>query len=192
MSVIEYIILAFALTLPTMLAVRSCAQTTPIRLTRGLVLSLLWGVEHALLLALGMYVGETLCFKKLNADFVEYDKLVYLGLMLVVAIRMFFSAFRKSDKAHPAFDISRWSTSLLLGVATGTNALFVGLGLGFLVDVSTDLWRVIIPLMIVIFLLSYLAIMLGRRKKEMRERRWLLIAVLFLLIFAFKGAFFGE
>lgn len=187
MSVIEYIILAFALTLPTMITVRSCAQGMPIRLTRGLLLSLLWSVEHALLLVLGMYVGEMLRF-----GMPEYDKLVYLGLMVVVAIRMFFAAFRKQDKTQPSYDISQWGTSLLLGVATGTNVLFVGLGLGFLVDVSTDMWRAAIPLAVIIFLLSYLAIMLGRRKKEMRERRWLLIAVLFLLIFAFKGAFFGE
>ena len=45
---------------------------------------------------------------------------------------------------------------------------------------------------VVVLLLSYLGIMMGRRKKEARERRWQLIAVLFLLIFAIKGAFFGE
>jgi hypothetical protein len=38
------------------------------------------------------------------------------------------------------------------------------------------------------FLLCYLGIMLGRTKKDLRARRWQLIAVLFLLVFAIKGA----
>lgn len=187
MSVIEYIILAFALAIPLTAAVRGCALKTPVRLTRGLLLSVIWGAEFALLLAVGMLVGELIRF-----DMPEYDDLVYLGLMLVVAVRMFFMAFRKQDKAHPAFDISRWSTALLLGVAAGTNVLFVGLALGFRVELPGDLWRAAIPLAVVTLLLAYLGIMFGRRKKSMRERRWHLIAVLFLLIFAIKGAFFGE
>lgn len=187
MSVIEYIILAFALAIPLTASVRGCALKNPIRLTRGLILSVAWGAEFALLVALGMLVGDLLRF-----DMPEYDDLIYLGLMLVVAVRMFFMAFRKPDKAHPAFDISRWYTALLLGVAAGTNALFIGLALGFRVQVPGDLWRAAIPLFIITLLLAYLGIMFGRRKKAMRERRWHLIAVLFLLIFAIKGAFFGE
>ena len=77
-------------------------------------------------------------------------------------------------------------------MATGINTLFVGLGLGFRVSFAADLWRVAIPLFVILFVLCYLAIMLGRQKKEMRARRWQLIAVLFLLIFAIKGAFFSN
>ena len=80
----------------------------------------------------------------------------------------------------------------MLGVATGVNTLFVGLGLGFRVSFQTDVWRIAIPLFVILFVLCYLAVMLGRQKKEMRARRWQLIAVLFLLIFAIKGAFFSE
>ena len=107
-------------------------------------------------------------------------------------LRMLASAFRNKKKDLPSYDISHWGTVLLLGVATGTNVLFVGLGLGFRVLVENEVWRLSIPLVVIIFLLSYLAIMLGRRKKTLRERRHLLIACLFLLIFAVKGAFFGE
>ena len=82
-------------------------------------------------------------------------------------------------------------TVLLLGVATGVNALFIGLGLGFRVLIENDLWKVGIPLLIIVFLFSYLGIMYGRRKKEVRARRWMLLGVLFLLILAVKGAFFS-
>jgi hypothetical protein len=40
--------------------------------------------------------------------------------------------------------------------------------------------------------MGYLGIMLGRTKKPVRARRWQLIAVLFLLVFAIKGAFFSS
>ena len=104
---------------------------------------------------------------------------------------MFYAAFRKQDRELPAYDISRWGIVLLLGVASAVNTLLVGMGLGFRVSLHTELWRLSVPLFLVIFLLCYWGIMLGRRNKPMRERRWLLIAVLFLLIFAVKGAFFS-
>ena len=187
MSVLEYIILAFALSVPVMVTVRGCALKNPIRLTRGLAVALLLAIIHVMLILAGMYIGNMLRF-----GYPEYDNLVYLGLLLVVALRMFFPAFRKKDKELPAYDISRWLTVLLLGVATGTNTLFVGLALGFRVSVGESLWAVAIPLLSVLFLMTYFAIMLGRRKKEIRARRWQHIAVLFLLVFAIKGAFFSN
>ena len=171
----EYIILAFALAMSVMVTVRGCALKTPIRLTRGLAVSFLIALEHVLLILAGMYIGN-----------------MYLGLLVVVAFRMVIPAFRKKEKELPAYNIANWTTVLLLGVATGINTLFVGLGLGFRVSFAADLWRVAIPLFVILFVLCYLAIMLGRQKKEMRARRWQLIAVLFLLIFAIKGAFFSN
>ena len=187
MSVIEFIILSFALSVPVMVTLRGCALQNPIRLTRGLGNSFLVSSIHVLLMVAGLYIGNLLRF-----GFPEYDNLVYLGFMVVVGLRMFFPAFRKKEKPLPAYDISRWSTVLLLGVATGTNTLFVGLGLGFLVPFQANVWRVAVPLFVVMFLLCYLGIMLGRTKKDLRARRWQLIAVLFLLIFAIKGAFFTN
>ena len=187
MSVIEYVILSFALAIPLEVTLRGCALKNPIRLTRGLGVSLLLALEHTALMVIGIYIGNLLRF-----DLPEYDNLVYLGLLLVVALRMFFPAFRKKDKPLPPYDISNWGTVLLLGVATGVNTLFVGMGLGFRVDLATDLWKVAVPLLVVVFLLGYWGIMLGRRKKEIRQRRWQLVAVLFLLAFAIKGAFFGD
>ena len=184
MSVFEYIILSFALAVPTMVTVRGCALKNPIRLTRGLGVSFLLALEHTALLLLGIGIGNMLRF-----GVSEYDNLIYLGMLVVVAGRMFFNAFSKKEK--PSYDIAKWVTVLLLGVATGVNALFIGLGLGFRVLIENELWKVGIPLLIIVFLFSYLGIMYGRRKKEVRARRWMLLGVLFLLILAVKGAFFS-
>ncbi|MBO7577191.1 MAG: manganese efflux pump [Bacteroidales bacterium] len=185
MSVIEYLILSFALAVPVMVSLRACALKTPIRLTRGLGVSFILAVIHSALLLLGLFLGN-----RLRLSLTEYDNLFYLGLILVVAIRMFFPAFSKKER--PAFAISRWSVVLSLAVATAINTLLVGLALGFRVAFSDELWKSAVPLFVVMFLLCYLAIMLGRRKKTLRERRWQLFAVLFLLIFAIKGAFFSN
>ncbi|MCQ2274159.1 MAG: manganese efflux pump [Bacteroidales bacterium] len=187
MSVLEYIILSFALSVPVMVTLRGCALKNPIRLTRGLGVSFLIALEQTLLFLAGMWVSNMLRF-----DIPDYDNLFFLGLMVVVALRLFFPAFRKKDKERVPYDISRWGTVGLLGVATGVNTLFIGLAFGFLFSISEEMWKVAVPLMVILFLLCYLAIMMGRRKKQMRERRWQLIAVLFLLVFAIKGAFFGN
>ena len=187
MSVLEYIILAFALAFPVMATVRGCALKHHIRLTRGLAVSALLAAVHVVFILMGISVANLLRF-----DMPEYDNLIYLGLIIVVALRLFYAAFRKQDRELPAYDISRWGTVLLLGIATAVNTLLVGLGLGFRVSLQAELWKLSVPLFVVLFLLCYWGIMLGRRNKPMRERRWLLISVLFLLIFAVKGAFFGE
>lgn len=179
---LEYIILSLALALPVLLTLRDSADKVRLRLSRGLLVSLLLAAEQVLLILLGMYLGNLLRF-----DIPEYDTPVFLGLFIVVAIRMFITAFRKTKKADaPVFDISRWPTVLLMGIATGTNALFVGLGLGFRASLAQDVWAVAIPLLVAVFLFSYLGIMLGRQHKALRPRRWLLIAVLFLLVYAIK------
>lgn len=182
-SIFEYIILALALSIPTLITLRDCALKNPIRLTRGLGASLLIGIEHAFLLLLGIFIGNLVRF-----DIPDYDNLVFLGLTLIVAIRMFFPAFRKKNRERISYDISLWRTIVLLGIATGMNILFIGIGIGFRDTIDHALWRAVIPMTVVTFLLCYLAIMMGRRKKELRERRWQLLAVLFLLVFAIKGA----
>ena len=98
MSILEYIILAFALSVPLMVTVRGCALKNPIRLSHGLAVSLLLAIVHVLLMLAGIYIGNMLRF-----GYPDYDNLVYLGLFLVVALRMFFPAFRKKDKELPAY-----------------------------------------------------------------------------------------
>ena len=184
MKVFEYIVLSLALALPVLLTLRASADKVRVRLSRGLFVSFVIAFEQSLLVLLGMYLGNLLSF-----DIPEYDNLVFLGLFVVVAIRMFIQAFRKAEKADAAvFDISRLPTVLLMGVAIGTNTLFVGLGLGFRASVGQDSLAVSLPLAVSVFLLGYLGIMLGRQHKDVRRRRWLLIATLFLLVYAIKGA----
>lgn len=199
MSVIEFIILSFALSFEAMIVMHGCAEQNRIKLTKGLGEAVCISVINALLILCGMWLGNLLRFTpdtidpladSTNSLLADTDNLVYLGLMILVALRLLFRSGKKSRKVQP-YDISRFSTALLLGVAVGVNTLIVGLALGFRISVSENLWRATIPLAIIMTLMAFFGIMLGRQKKELRARRYTLIAVLFLLAFALKGAFWS-
>ncbi|MBP5547396.1 MAG: manganese efflux pump [Bacteroidales bacterium] len=198
MSLIEFIILSIALSFEILIVMHGCSLKTKISLTKGLAESATIAVIHTLLLAIGMVMGGLLHFQSPDANpdsstshlWSETNNLVYLGLMILVALRLLFRSGKKSRQVQP-YDISRFSTTLLLGVATGINTLIVGLALGFRISFVENVWRATIPLAITMTLFAFLGVMLGRQQKELRARRYTLFAVLFLLAFAFKGAFWG-
>ena len=202
MSLIEFIILSIALSFEALIVMHGCALKNKIPLTKGLAESAIIALVNALLLAAGIWIGSLLKFSPAGAPtspwassssttalLTDTDNLVYLGLMLLVAIRLLFRSGKKSRKVQP-YDISRYGTALLLGVAIGINTLIVGLAVGFR-PVMSNLWSASLPLFVVMTLFAFLGLMLGRSGKEIRARRYTLFAVLFLLAFALKGAFWG-
>ena len=197
MSVIEFIILAIALSFEALIMMHGCASKTPIRLTKGLAESFVIAVVNVVLLLVGIWAGGLLRFTPESLDeggtrqlLTDTDNLVYLGLMLFVAIRLLFRSGKKGRAVQP-YDISRFSTAMLLGVAIGVNTFFVGLALGFRIPFGENVLRGGIPLVVIMTVFGFLGVMLGRREKEIRARRYTLIAVLLLLAFALKGAIWG-
>lgn len=188
MSVLEYCVLSLALTVPVLATVCEGARRSPVRLTRGLVVSFVIALEHVLFLLLGLYVGNLFS----TPDAKDYNGMVYLGIMILVGVWMLFPLFRRKGVEAPVYEIARWTPSVLLGVATGMKTFLVGLALGFIVLFKAELWKIAVPLVVLMFVGGYLGIMFGRREKSFHVRRWQLIAVLFLLVFALKGAFWGE
>lgn len=185
MSLFEYIVLAISLGLEMMIVVKACAEKNPIRLTRGLMNSAIIAVIQTLLLVSGLLIGNALHFGYENAD-----QLVFLGLMCVVMIRLLLRTFRK-DRNIPPFNISQVGTVALLAIASGINVLLIGIAQGFLFFYG-DCWvKAAIPLAVVLFLFSFLGLMLGRQHVKIKVRRWALFEVLFLLVLSIKWAFFG-
>ena len=194
MSIIEFIIVALALSFEALIIMHGCALKNPIPLTKGIGESFTIAIINALLLAGGILLGNLLRFSPENIDpnatstnslLTDTDNLVYLGLLILVALRLLFRSGKKSRQVQP-YDISRYSTTLLLSVAIGINTLLVGLALGFRIKLSDNIWSATIPLVVIFTVMSFLGIMLGRQQKELRARRYTLIAVLFLLAFALK------
>lgn len=199
MSIIEFIILAIALSFEAMIVMHGCALKNPIKLTKGLGEAFCIALVNVLMLLAGIWLGNLLRFTpdtidpnagSTNSLLTDTDNLVYLGLMILVAVRLLFRSGKKSRQVQP-YDISRTTTALLLGVAVGINTLFVGLALGFRIPLCGNIWRAAIPLLVIMTLFALMGLMLGRQQRELRARRYTLFAVLFLLAFALKGAFWG-
>lgn len=197
MSIIEFIILAIALSFEALIIMHGCASKSNIRLTKGLAESAIIALEGAALLIIGMWIGNLLRFtpeslgESATRDLLtDTDNLVCLALMIFVALRLMFRTGSKKHKA-PNYDISRFGTAVLLGIAVGINSLLVGLGLGFRIDAGDNIWRAAIPLFVITTIFALLGVMLGRQQKELRSRRYALIAALFILAFALKGAIWG-
>lgn len=198
MSLIEFIILAIALSFEALVVMHGCALKNKIPLTKGLAESAIVALVNAFLLAAGIWIGSMLKFTPAGIDpdasqtgslLADTDGLVYLGLMLLVAVRLLFRSGKKSRKVQP-YDISRYGTAILLGVAIGINTLIVGIAVGFR-PVMSNLWTASVPIFVIMTLFAFFGVMLGRKGKEIRARRYTLFAVLFLLAFALKGAFWG-
>ena len=197
MSIIEFIILAIALSFEALIVMHGCAIHNKIRLTQGLAESAIIALESVVLMLVGLYIGNLLRFtpeslgESATRDLLtDSDNLVCLALMIFVALRLMFRTGSKKHKA-PNYDISRYPTAALLGIAVGINSLLVGMGLGFRIDAGDNLWRASIPLFVIMTIFALLGVMLGRQQKELRSRRYALVAALFILAFALKGAIWG-
>lgn len=185
MNIFEYIVLSILLGLEILIVVRSCAAKNKIQLSRGLGVSLLIATIVTGMSLIGLLAGDLLHY-----DLPQVDKLIHLGLLMVVVVRLVSKSMRKK-REQASFNISRWGTTTLLGITVGTNAFIVGLAIGFNYSFSTEWMRLMIPMIVGGFFLNYLAIMLGRQNKGIKEKRWLLISALFLLGIALKGTFLG-
>ncbi len=199
MSVIEFIILALALSFEALIVMHGCAQKTKVRLTKGLAESFVVALDNTLLLLFGIWIGNLLRFTPKGFEnetgsaynlLSDTDSLVYLGLLILVAVRLLFRSGKKRRQVQP-YDIEHFSTVLLLGIAVGINTLLVGLALGFRIPLNDNLWRAAIPLIVIMTLFAFLGVMLGRQQVEIRARRYTLVAALLFLAFALKGVNWG-
>ncbi|MDY5969153.1 MAG: manganese efflux pump [Bacteroidales bacterium] len=175
MNFFSYILFGLSMGLIAMLTFRACTLHTKIQLSRGLAYSFLLASVQTLFLLFGIWFGSLWRFSTGNLD-----SYVFVGIMLLLAAKLSLNLFDK--KNGTAYDISRFSTLFLLSIALGINDLIGGMGIGFLAYVQQAWLIASLPLFLLVFLLSYLGIMLGRRNIEIKQRRWTLFAVLFVLV----------
>ena len=179
MNLISYIVLALVMGISALVAMRNSAEAHPVQLTRGIVISLILCVMFTLLMGVGMLVGDLLRF-----DYPSADKAVCAGLLLVVILKKLFSV---KSTTISAYNIEQLSSVLLVAMALGINVLLVGIGVGFLCVLPVDLWKMAVPTMLLVFLMSMWGIMLGRKQVDIRPRRWIYLGMLGLLVVALVG-----
>ncbi|MBQ9472927.1 MAG: manganese efflux pump [Bacteroidales bacterium] len=179
MTTFSYILLALALALESMLLTYRNTQGTALRLTKGLAVSLIMALMQTLLFQGGVWLGNLLRF-----DLPDIDKTFFIALFVVVVVKLLLPLLgRKREQV--VYDLGRATTALALSVAASVNALLLGLGVGFVADMKAAYLPATIAIALSVLLLSYLGIMLGRRKKELAAKRWHMIAALMLLVAVF-------
>lgn len=183
MTIFEYILIALAFGTETMLFMRRHTEKVPVRLTQGAALASIVALVYAVMFLLGIRIGKILRFADpdMGASFDTANSLVFVGLAVVVVLKMLISLRRRKNRETVIYNIERYTTMVALAFAMGINVLIFGLGVGFLPATDGDLWRVAIPMFVAVLLLAYWGIMLGRQKVEIREKRWIFISVILLL-----------
>ena len=182
MSIATYIVLSIAFAIATMLLMRRCAETTPVKLTKGLAIMFVTATIYVLLFILGITLGDLLRIEGADAPqlYARTNAYIFLGLTIFVALRMLLPHLKRKPQL-PVFDLRNWSSVIAMSVASGINVLLIGLGLGFVMPIAGHVHWAIWPLFISSVLLGYTGIMFGRQKVTIRPLRWMIVACILLL-----------
>lgn len=181
MLIIAYFALALAFGISDMILFHRCAEITPIRLSRGLVITLSVATVQTALFLLGMFIGDILRFE-LPTDagaFSKTNALIFMGLTVFVMFRML-SPHLKKEPRLSLFNLTSNAACAAMAFATGINLLLVGLGAGFVASIDNDFHKALWPLLTIMFLAGYWGLMLGRRKVAVRPRVWVIVAAVLL------------
>lgn len=183
MSIISFIIIAIALGISTMVLIKRCAEATPVRLSAGLLIATMVAMVHTVLFIVGMLAGNLLRFESADDPFAyaEVNALVLMGMTVVVLLKLLSPYLRREPKLAVFPLNGGLGRTLLMTVASGINIFLLGMGVGFVALLSQDVHRAVWPLFTLTLLFSYLGIMYGRQKVEMRPRRWIIISCVLLL-----------
>lgn len=183
MSIISFIIIAIALGISTMVLIKRCAEATPVRLSAGLLIATMVAMVHTVLFIVGMLAGNLLRFESADDPFAytEVNSLVLMGMTVVVLLKLLSPYLRREPKLAVFPLNGGLGRTLLMTVASGINIFLLGMGVGFVALLSQDVHRAVWPLFTLTLLFSYLGIMYGRQKVEMRPRRWIIISCVLLL-----------
>lgn len=182
MHLVAYIVIALAFAISNMLLFRRCAELTPIRLTRGLGLTLCVAAVQTALFLLGWVLGDLLRFELPDdaSAFSTANAMIFLGLDIFVMLRMLLPYLRREPRL-PLFDLGNNKATIAMSLTAAINPLLVGLGTGFVASTS-DIYKVWpIAMLVLLWLLGYWGVMLGRRKVAIRPVRWMVIAAIMLL-----------
>ncbi len=182
MSIATYIVLSIAFGVTAMLLMRRCAETTPVKLTKGLAIMFVTATIYVLLFILGITLGDLLRIEGADAPqlYARTNAYIFLGLAIFVALRMLLPHLKRKPQL-PVFDLRNWSSVIAMSVASGINVLLIGLGLGFVMPIAGHVHWAIWPLFISSVLLGYTGIMFGRQKVTIRPLRWMIVACILLL-----------
>ena len=182
MTIAAYIVVALALSITDMILTRRCAEPFPIRLSTGMVMAFAISMIQTILYVTGMAIGDLLRLESTTDAniFSRPNAYIALGLFIIVILKLILPYLRREPKLQ-VFNLTNPMAVVAMAVATGINMLLTGLAMGFCSPLSGHFHLAVWPLLVMAFLFSYLGIMFGRQKVNMRPRRWIIVASVLLL-----------
>lgn len=182
MSVAAYIVVALAIAISDMLLLRRCTEPLPVRLIRGLGITLLVSIVQTGLYLLGIAIGDLLRIESASdaSLFARANAFIMLGLFVFVILKQLFPYLRREPKL-PLFNLTDNKSVVAMAFASGINVLLTGLGMGFASPMESHMHIAVWPMLALTFLFGMLGIMFGRQKVSMRPRRWMVVACVLLL-----------
>lgn len=174
MTLLEALILAFALCVDSLVVSTTTAFKSKMGWRQGALMAFIFGLCQGGFPLAGALIGDV------ARSFIEsVDHWVAFGLLAFVGGKMIVEAIRNKPDDHFNYQSSILNY-FLLGVATSIDAFAVGIGLGLDNPMTTVLW-VVAVIAAVTMLVSLVGIFLGKRNIPVPERTANIIAGVVLL-----------
>ncbi|MBR1643818.1 MAG: manganese efflux pump [Bacteroidales bacterium] len=159
MTAIATLILAFSLSVDSLVVAASCSLATPIDRRRGNTMASLFALFQGGLPLLGALVGAAM-----KEPLAAVDHWIAFALLVGIGLKMIVEGFR--DAKEKPFDVSRIGVVCTLALATSIDALVVGIGFGLTYS-TAQLLTTVVVIALVTFLATWFGIVLGRRRTHL-------------------------
>ncbi len=154
-------------------AITGGAAIRPLRFRQAMKIAFAFGIFQAMMPLIGWAAGLTL-----EQYIRDYDHWVAFALLALIGSRMIYNAFagRQEEDRH---DILKLTTLLLLAIATSIDALAVGVSFAL---INVDIYKPVILIGIVTFLLSLLGVYMGNRLGSFFEKKIEIVGGIILIL----------
>jgi manganese efflux pump family protein len=153
------------------------ATIRPLKFRNALKIALAFGLFQAFMPVIGWAAGVTL-----EIYIREYDHWVAFGLLTLIGGRMIYNALSKNG-GDKNFDILKFTTLLLLAIATSIDALAIGFSFALL---DTSIIRPVLIIGAITFSLSLLGVYIGNRLGSFFEKKLELAGGIILILIGIR------
>ena len=163
LSVLDSIVLSVAFAVNLFVVSTATARGANMRYTKGILQS----VVLVCLQCMCFYAGAWMA-SLFNIGEFAYDKWFTFGMLMIIAIKLAIKVCKKQGVRDVIY-VSDIKSILFLGIAAAMDAFIIGVGIGFLFDLSSLKLTMLLTI-IVGFVVSIVGIFAGRQKSKIPMR----------------------
>ncbi|MFA5021551.1 MAG: manganese efflux pump MntP family protein [Patescibacteria group bacterium] len=177
MSIFNILLIAFSLSFDAVaVAMANGAKHIKMPLAKALKIAFFFGLFQFLMPIIGWFIGVNLL-----ALISGIDHWVAFLLLAGIGVKMLFESFKPVEERQ--IDIHGWNILILLSIATSVDALAIGITFAIL---PVNIWLAVTLIGLVTFIMSILAIYIGKRCGEIWGKKSEIVGGLILIAIGFK------